>query len=112
MLIPAIDTRYQLADNLTATQGRVFLTGTQALLRLVLAQKRRDIEHGLNTAGFVTGYRGSPLGSVDMTMWRNKTRLDQHGIRFLPAINEDLAGDALHHRSRSHCRVIVNSARR
>lgn len=86
-----IDTEYQLGDNLTATQGRIFLTGTQALLRLLLAQKRRDAEQGLNTAGFVTGYRGSPLGSVDMTMWRNKTLLDQHAIRFLPAINEDLA---------------------
>lgn len=91
MPVPIIDTEYQLSDNLTATKGRIFLTGTQALLRVLLAQKRRDQKLGLNTAGFVTGYRGSPLGGVDMTMWRNKALLEQHAIRFLPAINEDLA---------------------
>src|SRR5690554_1528826 len=81
---------YRLDDNLTAQQQRIFLTGTQALVRLLLAQKRRDLQHGLNTAGFVTGYRGSPLGGVDMAMWRNKTLLQRHNIQFLPAINEDL----------------------
>lgn len=91
MPYPALDTEYKLSDNLTATHGRVFLTGTQALLRMMLAQKRADERRGLNTAGFVTGYRGSPLGGVDMTMWRNQDLLDQHGLRFLPAVNEDLA---------------------
>lgn len=91
MSTSTVNTRYRLDENLTATQGRIFLTGTQALLRLLISQKRRDLERGLDTAGFVTGYRGSPLGGVDMTMWRHRDLLDQHDIRFLPAINEDLA---------------------
>src|SRR5690554_4457564 len=91
MSVPTIDTQYQLSDNLSAPQGRIFLTGTQALLRMLLAQKRRDQQLGLNTAGFVTGYRGSPLGGVDMALWRNKDLLEKQSIRFLPAINEDLA---------------------
>lgn len=85
-----IATQYQLSDNLTATSGRVFLTGTQALVRMLLAQRRADQGRGLNTAGFVTGYRGSPLGGVDMAMWRAQALLDQNDISFLPAINEDL----------------------
>lgn len=91
MPLPAIDTNYELNDALTATSGRIHLTGTQALLRLLLAQKRRDRELGLNTAGFITGYRGSPLGNVDLTLWRHQSLLREHDIRFLPAINEDLA---------------------
>lgn len=91
MSVPNIDTQYRLSDNLTATQGRVFLTGTQALLRMLLAQKHRDTQAGLNTAGFLTGYRGSPLGGVDMAAWRHQNVLHEHSIRFLPAINEDLA---------------------
>lgn len=87
----SVDTLYRLDQNLTATEGRVFLTGTQALLRLLLSQRRRDRQQGLNTAGFVTGYRGSPLGGVDMALWRHRDALNDHDIRFLPAINEDLA---------------------
>jgi indolepyruvate ferredoxin oxidoreductase len=90
MSSPTIDTSYQLSDNLTATTGRVFLTGTQALVRMLLAQRRKDQARGLNTAGFVTGYRGSPLGGVDMAMWRAEKLLEQHQVSFLPAINEDL----------------------
>ncbi len=82
--------KYQLGDNLTQTEGRVFLTGTQALTRLVLAQRRADVKQGLNTAGFVTGYRGSPLAGVDIAMWRAQPLLDANQITFLPAINEDL----------------------
>ncbi|MGB6106207.1 MAG: indolepyruvate ferredoxin oxidoreductase family protein [Pusillimonas sp.] len=90
-MIPSqMDTRYQLDDNLTATTGRIFLTGTQALVRMLLAQRRADQARGLNTAGFVTGYRGSPLAGVDMAMWRAQPQLDEHQISFLPAINEDL----------------------
>ncbi|NGM85703.1 indolepyruvate ferredoxin oxidoreductase family protein [Parapusillimonas sp. SGNA-6] len=85
-----LDTSYQLGDNLTATTGRVFLTGTQALVRMLLAQRRLDQARGLNTAGFVTGYRGSPLGGVDMAMWRAEKLLEQHQVSFLPAVNEDL----------------------
>ncbi len=91
MSVPHIDTQYRLSDNLTATSGRIFLTGTQALVRMLLAQRRSDESHGLNTAGFVTGYRGSPLGGVDMAMWRAQKLLEENRVSFLPAINEDLA---------------------
>ncbi len=90
MSTPNIDTQYQLSNNLTASSGRIFLTGTQALVRMLLAQRRADQRRGLNSAGFVTGYRGSPLASVDLAMWRAKGLLDDHQISFLPAVNEDL----------------------
>ncbi|WP_415807479.1 indolepyruvate ferredoxin oxidoreductase family protein [Bordetella muralis] len=92
---PALDLDYQLHDNLTRTNGRIFLTGTQALVRILLAQRRRDRERGLNTAGFISGYRGSPLGGVDMAMWKAKSILDAHQITFLPGINEDMAATAV-----------------
>ena len=85
---------YQLADNLGARSGAVFLTGTQALVRLLLMQRERDQRAGLRTAGFVSGYRGSPLGMVDQQLWKAKVRLDAAGVNFLPAINEDLAATA------------------
>ena len=85
---------YQLSDNLGASAGQVFLTGTQALVRLLLAQKALDERAGLKTAGFVSGYRGSPLGMVDQQLWKAKKFLDAAQINFLPAINEDLAATA------------------
>ena len=85
---------YALADNLAAQAGSVFLTGTQALVRLPLMQRRLDEAAGLKTAGFVSGYRGSPLGMVDQQMWKAKPFLDAAGVQFLPAINEDLAATA------------------
>lgn len=85
---------YKLSDNLAATSGAVFLTGTQALVRLLLAQKAQDESKGLNTAGFVSGYRGSPLGMVDQQLWKAKKFLDAAQVNFLPAINEDLAATA------------------
>jgi indolepyruvate ferredoxin oxidoreductase len=85
---------YALADNLDAVTGTVFLTGTQALVRVLLMQRRLDEAAGLRTAGFVSGYRGSPLGMVDQQLWKAKARLDAANIRFLPAINEDLAATA------------------
>ncbi len=85
---------YQLADNLAASTGTVFLTGTQALVRLLLMQRALDRSAGLRTAGFVSGYRGSPLGMVDLQLWKAKTALDEVGVEFLPAINEDLAATA------------------
>src|SRR3546814_18675690 len=57
---------------------------------MLLAQRRADRARGLNTAGFVTGYRGSPLAGVDMAMWRARKQLDEHQVSFLPSINEDL----------------------
>ena len=73
----------------------MLLNGTQALVRLVLEQASRDDSAGLRTAGYVTGYRGSPLGAVDMQMARAKPLLEESNILFAPAINEDLAAAAL-----------------
>ncbi len=85
---------YQLTDNLRATSGAVFLSGTQALVRLPLMQRALDARNALNTAGFVSGYRGSPLGMLDQQLWKAKALLDAAGVQFLPAINEDLAATA------------------
>jgi indolepyruvate ferredoxin oxidoreductase len=86
---------YSLLDRYVRTNGRVLLTGTQALARILLDQRDRDRADGLNTAGFVSGYRGSPLGSVDMELWRAKAFLAYRRIEFLPAVNEDLAATAV-----------------
>ena len=86
--------QYALTDNLAADSGAVFLTGTQALVRLLLMQRRRDQAAGLNTAAFVSGYRGSPLGMVDQQLWKAKKFLAEAQVEFLPAINEDLAATA------------------
>ncbi len=86
---------YQLSDRYTQTQGRVFLTGTQALVRIMLDQARRDRAAGLNTAGFVSGYRGSPLGGVDQELWAQSDLLESNKIKFLPAVNEDLGATAV-----------------
>ncbi|WP_422802390.1 indolepyruvate ferredoxin oxidoreductase family protein [Telluria beijingensis] len=89
------DPDYALDDNLTRETGRVFLTGTQALVRLLCMQKIVDQRNGLDSAGFVSGYRGSPLGAVDQELWRAKNLLQQHRIDFLPAINEELGATAV-----------------
>ena len=85
----SLDDKYVLDD------GRVFLTGTQALVRLAFEQRRRDAAAGLNTAGFISGYRGSPLGGFDMELWRAKEFLQRHHIHFEPGVNEDLAATAV-----------------
>src|SRR6476661_1514712 len=99
MTLPApaglADPDYALDDNLTRSRGRVFLTGTQALVRLLCMQKQLDEANGLNTAGFVSGYRGSPLGAVDQELWRAKKLLQERSIEFLPAINEELGATAV-----------------
>ncbi|CAD5255719.1 Indolepyruvate ferredoxin oxidoreductase [Bosea sp. 62] len=86
---------YALSDRYSRSTGRVFLTGTQALVRIALDQARRDRAAGLSTAGFISGYRGSPLGGVDLELWRSGDLLKQLGIEFLPAVNEDLAATAV-----------------
>ena len=86
---------YQLDDRYARTEGRVYLTGTQALVRVMLDQARRDRAAGLKTAGFVSGYRGSPLGGLDQELWRQKARLAENRIEFLPAVNEDLGATAV-----------------
>ncbi|MDO5626076.1 MAG: indolepyruvate ferredoxin oxidoreductase family protein [Pseudomonadota bacterium] len=82
---------YQLADNLWARSGHVFMTGTQALVRLMLMQRWRDEAAGLDTRGFISGYRGSPLGMVDQQVWKAGQRWKDAGLDFVPAINEELA---------------------
>ncbi len=86
---------YKLEDRYEQTQGRVFLTGTQALARVMLDQARRDRLAGLNTAGFVSGYRGSPLGAVDLEFWRSRQRMEENRVTFMPAVNEDLGATAV-----------------
>ncbi|CUH88951.1 2-oxoacid ferredoxin oxidoreductase [Phaeobacter sp. CECT 5382] len=86
---------YQLDDRYDNTTGRVFLTGTQALARIMLDQSRRDQSAGHKTAGFVSGYRGSPLGAVDLEFWRSRKRMEEHRVKFMPAVNEDLGATAV-----------------
>jgi indolepyruvate ferredoxin oxidoreductase len=88
-LSTTLDSRY------TATSGRVFLSGTQALVRLPMLQRLRDEAAGLNTAGFVSGYRGSPLGGLDQALWKAGRHLEAQRIVFQPAVNEDLAATAV-----------------
>ena len=84
-----------LDDKYTLERGRAFITGTQAMIRLPMLQRQRDVRAGLNTAGFITGYRGSPLGSVDMTAAKAKKHLDAHHVKFHPGMNEDLAATSV-----------------
>jgi indolepyruvate ferredoxin oxidoreductase len=84
-----------LNDKYTLDRGRAFLTGTQAIIRLPMLQRQRDVRAGLNTAGFITGYRGSPLGSVDQTAAKAKKHLDAHHVKFHPGVNEDLAATSI-----------------
>jgi indolepyruvate ferredoxin oxidoreductase len=88
-------TGYRLSDAVCASAGRVFVTGTQALVRLPLMQRALDAECGLDTAGFISGYRGSPLGAYDQQLWKHREQLDAARIRFLPAVNEELAATAV-----------------
>ncbi|WP_368518403.1 indolepyruvate ferredoxin oxidoreductase family protein [Rhizobium sp.] len=86
---PSLDDRY------TVNHGKILVSGTQALVRLPMIQRQRDLAKGLNTAGYVSGYRGSPLASFDREMARAKTYLDQNHIRFQPGLNEDMAATAV-----------------
>ena len=84
-----------LDDKYALDSGRVFLTGTQALVRLPMMQRRRDEAAGLNTGCYISGYRGSPLGLVDQQLWQARSFLDKHHIKFQPGVNEDLAATAI-----------------
>jgi indolepyruvate ferredoxin oxidoreductase len=84
-----------LDDKYTLQSGRAFMTGTQALVRLPMLQRVRDLAAGLNTAGFISGYRGSPVGSLDQALWKAKPFLDEHHIVFRPGVNEDLAATSI-----------------
>ncbi len=89
------DASYELEHRYTRERGRVFLTGVQALVRLPLLQRQRDAAAGLETAGFISGYRGSPLGTYDMALWQARDLLDAERIVFEPGVNEDLAATAV-----------------
>jgi indolepyruvate ferredoxin oxidoreductase len=85
----SLDDKYQLES------GRVYLTGVQALVRLLILQRQRDAAAGLNTAGFVSGYRGSPLGALDQSLWSAAKFLERAHIKFQPGLNEDLAATSI-----------------
>ena len=85
----SLDDKYALAH------GRVFMTGIQALIRLPMLQRQADLKAGLNTAGYLTGYRGSPLGTVDQTAAKAKKYLEAAHVKFHPGMNEDLAATSV-----------------
>ena len=84
-----------LDDKYRVQSGRIFLTGVQALVRLPMMQRERDLAQGLKTAGFISGYRGSPLGGLDQQLWAARRFLEEHHVRFVPGLNEDLAATAV-----------------
>ena len=81
----------RLDDKYTLERGRVYLTGIQALTRLLIVQRLRDAAAGLETAGFVSGFQGSPLNNMDKTLWEAQELLKRHHIHFQPGQNEELA---------------------
>jgi indolepyruvate ferredoxin oxidoreductase len=84
----------RLDDKYRLETGHLYLTGTQALTRLPMLQKQRDKAHGLNTACFISGYRGSPLGNLDKSLWGAKSFLKENHVHFQPGVNEELAATA------------------
>jgi indolepyruvate ferredoxin oxidoreductase len=85
-----LDDSYTLDHKYTRTDGRIYLSGVQALVRLPLMQQLRDQAAGLDTAGFISGYRGSPLGGFDLELWRARKHLEAARVKFTPGLNEDL----------------------
>ncbi|UVK35611.1 indolepyruvate ferredoxin oxidoreductase family protein (plasmid) [Mesorhizobium sp. AR10] len=83
-----------LDDKFDLSKERIFLSGAQAVVRMLLMQRERDRRAGLNTAGFVSGYRGSPLGGLDLQLWKAKRQLADASIVFQPGLNEELAATA------------------
>ncbi len=88
-------TEVTLEDRWILERGRVYMNGTQALLRLAMLQRQRDLAAGLNTAGFISGYRGSPLGTVDLQAAKARRYLEAHHVRFHAGVNEDLAATSV-----------------
>jgi len=84
-----------LDDKYARDQGAVYMTGSQALVRLALVQSQRDRAAGLRTAGFITGYRGSPMHNFDKELYRATAFLERHHVHFQPAVNEDIAATAV-----------------
>ena len=87
---------FTLEDKYTLLEGRIVLSGIQALVRLLLDQNRADLFKGLNTGTLVSGYRGSPVGVLDLNLVRNKKLLDQHNVKFIPGVNEDLGATLIY----------------
>ena len=90
----ALDT-ISLDDKYTLDHGRAFMSGVQALVRLPMLQQQRDRAAGLDTAGFISGYRGSPLGTYDQALWAAQKHLAEHHVVFQPGVNEELAATAV-----------------
>ena len=84
-----------LDDRFTLPSGRVYMNGSQALLRLMMLQRQIDERAGLNTGGFISGYRGSPLGAIDQNAWKAKKHLEKSHIKFVPGVNEELGATAV-----------------
>ncbi len=87
--------RVSLDDKYALDTTHAYMTGIEALVRLPILQHQRDLDRGLNTAGFISGYRGSPLGGLDQALWQAQRFLDEHNIVFKPGVNEDLAATAV-----------------
>ena len=88
-------TEFDLDDKFRATQGRILLTGVQALARVLFDQVRADRLRGLRTAAFVSGYQGSPLGTFDLTLQRTGAMLAEHDVVLVPGVNEDIAATSV-----------------
>jgi len=87
--------KVSLDDKYALDATRAYMTGIEALVRLPMLQHQRDQQRGLNTAAFISGYRGSPLGTVDQAMWKARPWLEKHNVHFQPGVNEDLAATSV-----------------
>ena len=90
-----MSTTVSLNDKYELPKGRVFMTGTQALVRLLMVQEARDEAAGLKTSGFVSGYRGSPLGSVDQELWKAKKLLEKNNVTLNDRVSVGMTGIGL-----------------
>jgi indolepyruvate ferredoxin oxidoreductase len=90
-----LNSTVSLDDRWNLERGRVVISGVQAIGRVLLMQAVQDRRNGLNTAGYITGYRGSPLGNVDTMLWSISNALEAANIRFQPGVNEDIAATAI-----------------
>ena len=85
----------KLDDKFTQQEGRIYISSNQALVRLPIMQRQRDVAAGLNTAGYITGYRGSPIGIYDAALWAASSHLKENHIDFQPGVNEEMAAAAV-----------------
>ena len=92
---PSPEGKPALTDRYSQKSGRILVSGAQALIRMMMEQHARDRADGLNTAGFVSGYRGSPLADFDNELGKARAFLDDNAIRFQPGLNEDLAATSV-----------------